>query len=120
MIYLRKIFELITMQTAEAMGVSTQRENGKRKDFRSLLQEVDSQSRIIPVEFSENGYTLFSELSEVIHGDSDETGALAKYDPCRRLVLGIVSNIRNRDELARAIESLGWQAGAQRTTESAP
>ena len=110
MIYLRKIFEALTTQTAEALGVPTERENGRQRDFRSLLQDVDSQSRIIPLEFSENGYTLFSELSEIIHGDADELRALEKYEPCRRLILGIVNNIRNRDEFARAITSLGWNA----------
>lgn len=110
MIYLRKIFEALTTQTAEAIGVPTAHENGRRRDFRSLLQDVDAQSRIIPPEFSENGYTLFSELSEIIHGDADELRALEKYEPCRKLILGIVNNIRNRDEFEKAITSLGWNA----------
>ena len=117
MIYLRKIFEAVTAQAANAVGISARRSNGKRKDFKSLLEEVDSHSRIIPLEFSENGYTLFSELSEVIHGDSDELGALQKYDPCRKLILGVVNNIRNREEFARAITTLGWSGPAPRLSE---
>lgn len=111
MIYLRKIFESVTAQSAQAVGISTSK-NGRRKSFRALLKEVDADSHIIPSEFSQNGYMLFSELSEVIHGDSDEAEALSKYAPCRRLVLGIVSNIRNNQEMAQAITSLGWSAGA--------
>ena len=117
MIYLRKIFEAVTAQAADAIGISTVRNNGKRKDFRSLLREVDASSRIIPSEFFENGYTLFSELSEVIHGDSDELQAIEKYDPCRRLILGIVSNIRNREAFAEAITSLGWNSGTPQPSE---
>ena len=117
MVYLRKIFEAVTSQAADATGLSTRRTNGKRKDFRSLLAEVDASSHIIPSEFSEDGYTLFSELSEVIHGDSDELRALEKYEPCRRLILGIVNNIRNREELARAITTLGWSGTARRMVE---
>lgn len=113
MIYLRKIFEILTRQAAEATGVSTTHNNGRRRDFKSLLQEVDAGTRIIPPEFSDNGYRLFSELSQTIHGDADELGALAKFDPCRRLILGIVNNIRNRQDLAEAISSLGWQEKAQ-------
>ncbi|WP_156423098.1 hypothetical protein [Rhodococcus sp. KB6] len=117
MVYLRKIFEAVTSQAADAVGLSTRRSNGKRRDFRSLLAEVDATSHIIPSEFSEDGYTLFSELSEVIHGDSDELRALEKYDPCRRLILGIVNNVRNREELAEAITSLGWPSKVGQPTE---
>lgn len=109
MIYLRKIFETVTTQVANAIGVSTLKSNGRRKPFRVLLTEVDGQSQIVPPEFSRDGYRLFSELSEVIHGDSDELEALDKYRPCRRLVLGVVNNIRNRAELAEAVATLGWQ-----------
>jgi len=108
MIYLRKIFELVTSQAAQAVGISATLGNGKRKPFRTLLEEVDADRHIIPSEFSSNGYTLFSEFSEVIHGDSNETEALNKYTPCRRLVLGIISNIRNNEELNHAIATLGW------------
>lgn len=119
MVYLRKIFEAVTSQAADAIGLSTRSNNGKRRDFRSLLAEVDATSHIIPSEFSEDGYTLFSELSEVIHGDSDELRALEKYDPCRRLILGIVNNIRNREEFAEAITSLGWPSRAGQPSEGA-
>ena len=108
MIYLRKIFELVTWQSAVAFGIPTTGPQGRRKTFKALLREVDTSCQIIPTEFSDNGYTLFSELSEVIHGDSDEAKALSKYEPCRRLVFGVVSNIRNKREIAQAIASLGW------------
>lgn len=112
MIYLRKIFESVTTQAAQAVGISTTESNGWRKSFKALLRAVDAQSHIIPSEFSDNAYTLFSELSEVIHGDSDEILALSKYAPCRRLVIGIVNNIRDNREMAQAIASLGWVAGS--------
>jgi hypothetical protein len=112
MIYLRKIFEMTTSQAAAAVGISITRPNGKRKTFRDLLEEVDEDSHIIPAEFSNNRYTLFSELSEVIHEDSDEAQALSKYGPCRKLVVGVVTNIRNNQEMAQAITSLGWNVTA--------
>lgn len=112
MIYLRKVFEMVTSQTAAAAGIATKLANGKRKTFRGLLEEVDATKHIIPQEFSDNGYQLFSELSEVIHGDSDEGVALSKYEPCRKLVLGVLTNVRNNQEMAQAIASLGWGEGA--------
>jgi hypothetical protein len=108
MIYLRKSFEMTTLRTAMAIGVATHGAKGKRKNFRDLLQEVDAESQIIPTQFSSNGYRLFSELSGVIHGDSDEAEALSKYKPCRQLVYGIVSNVRNKAEFAQAMDALGW------------
>lgn len=112
MIYLRKIFEALTSQAADATGVPRRNESGYRRSFKSLLQDVDAQSQIIPPEFSANGYRLFSELSEVIHGDGDELDALEKYEPCKRLIIGIVNNTRNRAELANAVAALGWHDGS--------
>jgi hypothetical protein len=108
MIYLRKIFETITMQVANVAGISTTTSRGRRKPFRGLLEEVDQQHHIIPDRFSQNGYMLFSELSAVIHGDSDEVDALQKYGPCRQLIIGVVDKVSSDQEMARAIHALGW------------
>lgn len=108
MIYLRKIFETTTSLAAEAIEIETKHSNGRRKSFRALLEEVDKRRHIIPSEFSDNGYKLYSELSEIIHGEFDEAEALGKYEPCRKLVIGIVNNIHNNQEMAKAIESLDW------------
>ena len=51
-IYLRKIYEKITKETAEAAGIATLTAKGKNKHFKELLEEVDKQKHIIPEEFS--------------------------------------------------------------------
>lgn len=112
MVYLRKVFEISTVQAANAIGVSTKTGKGARKRFRDLLKEVDQESGIVPREFSSNSYQLFSELSEVMHGSADEGVALTKYAPCRRLVIGIIDNIRNNNEMSQAVVALGWKTGA--------
>ncbi|MCI8622280.1 MAG: hypothetical protein HFG26_01295 [Provencibacterium sp.] len=114
-VYLRKILERITKQTAEASNISititTKNGDKKRKDFKKLLTEVDQQCFIIPKEFSENGYKLFGELSEIIHSDgSDEQMVLKKYDALHRLVIGILDNVKNNKEMMEAIGTLGWNA----------
>lgn len=116
MVYLRQIFEAITMKVANAVDIPITTARGKRRQFKDLLEEVDRQHRIIPVEFSNNRYQLFSELSEVIHGDSNESDALRKYQPCRRLVLGIIDSVRNSGEIMMAIDSLGWGADGSTAT----
>lgn len=108
MIYLRKIFESITMQVADIAGIPIMTSKNRRKSFRELLEEVDRQHHIIPARFAGNGYKLFSELSEVIHGESSEYEALRKYMPCQQLILGVVDNVRSDREMAGAIDALGW------------
>lgn len=108
-IYLRKIYEKITKEAAQAAGIVTVNTEGQRKSFRKLLEEVDKQKHIIPAEFSNNGYQLFSELSEVAHGDNVcEEDALLKYEPFRRLVIGIIEKVKNDTELAEIKNKLGW------------
>lgn len=108
MIYLRKIFESITLEVAEIANIATATSKGRRRPFKDVLQEVNEQRNIIPQRFSANGYLLFSELSEVIHGNSSEDEALKKFSPCLQLVLGVVEEV-NRDNLfASAIDELGW------------
>lgn len=108
MVYLRKIFEAITTEVANVAGIPTTKPSGRPRPFRELLQEVDGQHHIIPLRFSSNGYTLFSELSGVIHGDSNEEKALLKYSPCRQLVLSVINNVNSNDDIASAIDALGW------------
>lgn len=108
-VYLRKVFEKITVQSAKAMQIDYKRhEGGNPKNFKELLLKVDEQCSIIPAEFSANGYKLFQELSNVVHGEYDEDLGLRKFDPLYRLVVGILDNIKNRKELRAAMKALGW------------
>ena len=107
-IYIRKIFELITWEVAEIAGIPTERKSGKRRPFFDVLRDVNDERKIIPQRFSSDGYQLFSELSEIIHGESSEKVALQKYEPCLRLVLGVVEEVNRDNVFAKAIEDLGW------------
>lgn len=58
---------------------------------------------------------LFSELSEVVHGNSDEETSLKKYSALKRLVIGILDNVKNNEtliknseEILQKIRELGW------------
>lgn len=109
-IYLRKIFERITEQIAEAEGIETKKKNGQTKPFKQILEDVDARRSFIPKEFSKNGYKLFRELSNIVHSNHDdvELWGLKKYDALRRLVIGILDNIKINEELMAAIGVLGW------------
>lgn len=107
-VYLRTILERITIQVAEVAGIDLKRTNGRRKPFKDLLKEVDEKRSIVPHEFSANGYRLFAELSDVVHGNNEENIALQKFDAFCRLVVGVLDNVRNNAELMAAIGSLGW------------
>lgn len=109
-VYLRKIFEKITIESANAMDIEYKKyENGNPKNFSALLEKVDQKCNIIPREFSKNGYKLFRELSEVVHGEYDENIGLSKFDALYRLVIGILENVKNRKELIQAMKKLEWK-----------
>lgn len=97
-IYLRSVFEKITHEVGLSAGVEIRGKNGKILNFRDVLQRVDSECSIIPPIYAENGYDLFIKLSEIAHGNSDEMTALKEYEPLRRLVIGIIENVRKKNE----------------------
>lgn len=107
-VYLRKIFEIITIRTASVSGIPLNTDKGKRRTFKDLLNDVECQCHIIPEEFSKNGYKLFGELSDVVHGEYDEELGLKKFEPLYRLVIGILENVQNKEEFNDAIRSLEW------------
>jgi hypothetical protein len=108
MVYLRKIFEVLTHEVAEVAGITPTGSKGGRKPFRVLLEEVDKKHNIIPSAFSRDGYKLFSELSDIVHGQSSEDVALRKYPHCRRLVVGVINKVVEDSEMKQAIDALGW------------
>lgn len=97
-IYLRSTFEKITHEVGLSAGVEIRGKNGKILNFREVLQRVDSKCSIIPPIYAENGYDLFTKLSEIAHGNSNEMTALKEYEPLRRLVIGIIENVRRKNE----------------------
>lgn len=114
-VYLREIMEGITYQVAQNENINLIGQKGKRRPFKQSLEEVDKKCHIIPKEFSEKGYRLFSELSEVVHGNSDEETSLKKYSALKRLVIGILDNVKNNEtliknseEILQKIRELGW------------
>lgn len=90
-VYLRKIFEKITVKAAKAVDIEyAQYDGGNPKNFSDLLKKVDEKCSIIPKEFSANGYKLFRELSGVVHGEYDEEAGLKNFEALHRLVIGIL------------------------------
>ena len=109
-VYLRKAFEKITIDTANIAGISfNSYPTGNPKNFSELLRKVDAKCSIIPREFSADSYRLFRELSSVVHGEYDEELGLRKFEPLNRLVVGVLENVKNKEELKEAIGALGWE-----------
>lgn len=97
-IYLRSVFEKITHEVGLNAGVTIQGKDDKFLNFREVLKRVDSECSIIPPIYAENGYDLFIKLSEIAHGNCDEETALNEYESLRRLVIGIIENVRRKNE----------------------
>lgn len=117
-IYLRKVFEQVTSEAAKASNISTTYTNSngkeKRKNFKDLLTEVDTECAIVPIEFSNNRYKLFGKLSDVVHGEYDEEIALEKFSAFYRLVTGIIENIKSKEEFRSAQQALGLSEGGDK------
>lgn len=109
LVYLRKAFEVATIQAAEALDVEyPKHKDGNPRNFADLLRRVDEKSSIIPQEFSSDGYKLYRELSGVVHGAFNESDGLIKFEPLYRLVVGVLDNIKNKQDFESAKAALGW------------
>lgn len=114
-IYLRKVFEKVTIESAKAINLEyNKHKNGNPKNFCDLLKNVDKQCNIIPKEFSQNSYKLFRELSEIIHGECDDNIGISKFELLYRLIIGILDNINNNKELLAAIKELNWDTEGEK------
>ena len=121
-IYLRSILEQITIKVGNDAGVDIYQPNGHTKPFNQVLQAVDAQCSIIPTIYSDNGYKLFQKLSEIAHGNSDEETALKEYEPLRKLVVGVIENVRKNEEeikrnaeIKKALAAIGFSNGGEQS-----
>ena len=99
---------MVTYGIADANGINVLVSNGRKVNFKERLDRVKNQVDFIPKEFSDDGYRLFGELSDVVHGEFDEEEGLKKYQTLKRLVVGVLDNIKNRADFAEARVKLGW------------
>lgn len=119
-IYLRSILEQITIEVGKNAGVAINKPNGGRKPFEQVIKAVDKECSIIPVIYSDNGYKLFQKLSEIANGNADEDTALREYEHLRRLVVGIIENVKKKDEeiksnaeIKTALAAIGFSDGGE-------
>ena len=112
-IYLRKIFESVMYEVAEKNNIDLCTSNGRRLNFKVALDRVSHEIDFIPQEISAEGYKLFGELSNVVHGEFDEEEALTKYPALYRLVLRVLDKQIDREEIEIAKMALGWNSGME-------
>lgn len=102
-IYLREIYEMLINEIADIEGIDRLTDKKKRKRNSEFIKEIDNVSKIIPFEFSNDSYKLYQELSNIIHGKPNEEDCLSKYHDFRRLIIGMLDNIKNNKELNASI-----------------
>lgn len=124
-IYLRSILEQITIEVGDSAGVEIRKQNGSMKPFEQVIAAVDKECSIVPVIYSDNGYDLFRRLSNIAHGNADEETALKEFDPLRRLVVGIVDNVKKKEEeirsnaeIKKALDSIGFSNGSEQSEQA--
>ena len=118
-IYLRSAFETLVNEIGAENGIEKTFVNKwnkeQHKNFEQYLLSVDSVCKIIPEQYSKNGYDLFRKLSNIAHGSSDEDTALREYEALKCLVTGIIENvkkkraeIKNNQEIQKALIEIGF------------
>lgn len=124
-IYLRSVFESLVYQFGAEKSIERTFKNkwGKEqyKNFEMYTEEVDKICKIIPEQYSKNGYELFRKLSHIAHGNSDESTALMEYEALRRLVIGIIENVKKKNEeinnnieIQEALNAIGFADGGEK------
>lgn len=110
--------EQITLEIGHRAGVEVYKPNGRSKPFDQVIRAVDAQCSIIPVIYSDDGYKLFQRLSNIAHGNADEETALREYEPLRSLVVGIIENVKKKEEeiqknaeIQKALKKIGFSHG---------
>ncbi len=108
-VYLRKIYETVLIEIADRESIEYgKHDNGSPGNFSKLLKMVDEKYKIVPTEFEDKRYRLFEELSGVVHGAYNDEEEMKKFEPLKRLVIGILDNVQNKSELQEALACLGW------------
>lgn len=118
-IYLRSAFESLVYEIGEENGIEktfiNKWKKEQNKSFEQYLVSVDSVCKIIPEQYSQNGYNLFRKLSNIAHGNSDEETALKEYAALKCLITAIIENvkkkqaeIKNNQEIQRALIEIGF------------
>jgi len=111
MSYLRIIYEKITIASAKEAGIEYKNSNGNRISFSKILKNVDEKISIIPDEFKKNRYKLFSEISEIIHGNLSDDEAMEKFPAVKRLITSIIDRAKEKIEIIKAMNDLQWETG---------
>ena len=118
-IYLCSAFETLVNEIGAENGIEKTFVNKwnkeQHKSFEQYLLSVDKVCKIIPEQYSKNGYDLFRKLSNIAHGGSDEDTALREYEALKCLVTGIIENvkkkraeIKNNQEIHKALIEIGF------------
>ncbi|OIB01443.1 hypothetical protein AK95_28890 [Paenibacillus sp. LC231] len=94
-IYLRKVFEALIYNIADSGNapIPVYENNGWRRSFKKVLEEVDKKYLIIPQDFLVDRYDLYSKLSNIIHGDGSEEEAIKYFGILYTLVTSIINNV---------------------------
>lgn len=100
-IYLRKAYEVMLYSVLDDNNVP------HPNQFRQALEMVDKAANIVPAELKDRAYGLFGEMSDIIHGEMEDSVGLDKYELLRDVFKMLLDNIlekRKQAELAKKIK----------------
>lgn len=101
-VYIRKAYETLLH------GVLDEHSIVHPKTFRQLLSSADDVAHIVPDALNNKAYGLFGELSDIVHGNTEDEWGLEKFENLRDVFTLILDNIlekERQEELASKIKT---------------
>jgi hypothetical protein len=93
MVYLRRAYESLLFAILDANGVEHPR------TFKDTLKTADEIAQIVPEVLKDKAYGLFGEISDVVHGGTDDNVGLEKYEDLRDVFLLILDHILEKERV---------------------
>lgn len=102
MVYVRKAYETLLFRVLDERSID------RPNTFKQLLRCADDAAHIVPAALSDKAYGLFGEISDIVHGDTNDEWGLSKFENLRDVFTHILSHIlekEHQEELASKIKS---------------
>lgn len=107
-VYLRKAYEVLIYEILNDMEIT------RPSQFRQALEAVDKAANIIPIELKDRAYGLFGEMSDAVHGETEDLFGFSKYEPLRDVFKMILNNIMTKREQEALAASIKLDSQAKR------
>jgi predicted RNA-binding Zn-ribbon protein involved in translation (DUF1610 family) len=99
-VYIRKAYETLLCGIIDKANIQ------RPTNFRDTLRKANETEHIVPAVLTDKAYGLFGELSDIVHGDTDDSIGMERYKDFRDVFLLILDNIMEQERMAEVAVSI--------------